>query len=141
MFVTSLLLLVMGFNFVNFGENDKLVKYWVQPKIVDYGKYPYRLSVIESESKLQFFKIGEKEKKYKIVISRNNTKPELHYMTGHNKSYSFSESNKYNANWKDIKIRKYIERCKIVWSNKGIPIVEPSGHELFFPLAVFVKAN
>lgn len=137
--ISTLVFLVFTLYFVNFGENSTVLKYWIQPKTVDFGEYPYRLSIVEVKSKFQFFKLGEKEKQYKIVISKNNTKPELYFMLGHNKSYSFAESNKYSPHWKKFNIKAYVESCNVVWNNEGVLFVEPSGHKLFFPVVAFVS--
>jgi len=138
-FITSLLFSALAIYFVNFGDKSTVLKYWVQPKTVDYGLYPYRLSILEKKSKLQIFKLWAKENQYKIVISKNNTKPELHFMLGHNKSYSLAESNKYSPNWKDIDIEAYVKKCTVVWNNEGVFFIEPSGHKLFFPSVAFVS--
>ncbi len=129
----------MAFYFVNFNENSTVLKYWEQPKTVESGKYKYRLSILEVKPKLSLFKIGEKQNQYKIVISKNQTKPELLFMFGHNKSYSFAESNKYSPHWKELDTLSYIEKCKVTWNNKGVIFIEPSGQELFFPTKVYIN--
>ena len=103
------------------------------------GKYKYRLSILEVESKLQLFKIGKKQNHYTIVISKNNTKPEVLFAFGHYKLYSFAEFNKFNSQWKELDIMNYIKKCRVEWSNKGIIFVEPSGHELFFPKQIYTN--
>jgi len=135
--VSCLIFLTIIFYLVNFGENSTVLKYWEQPQSVDFGKYKYRLSIVEVKSKLQFFKIGKKQNKYKIVISKNRTKPEVLFMFGHYKLYSFAEFNKYSSHWKELDIMLYIKKCTVEWSKKGIVFIEPSGHELFFPVKVY----
>ena len=128
----------MVFYFVNSYESTVL-KYWEQPKSVGSGIYKYRLSILERKPKLNLFKIGEKQNQYKIVISKKQTKPELLFMFGHYKSYSFAESNKFSPHWKELNILRYIEKCKVIWNNEGVTFIEPSGQELFFPEKVYLN--
>ena len=137
--ITSIFFLLAIFYIVNFQENSNVLKYWNQATNINYGKYPYRLSVVEVKPSFGFFRVTNKESKYSIVISKGNTKPELHFMFGHNKPYGFGESNKVNSNWKDIKVEAYLEKCEVVWSNEGVDFIEPSGHKLFFPKVAFIQ--
>lgn len=137
--ITSIFFLLAIFYIVNFQNNSSILKYWNQPTNINYGKYPYRLSVLEVKPSLEFFKITNKQDEYLMVISKGNTKPELHFMFGHNKPYGFGESNKYNSNWKSINVKAYLEKCEVVWNNEGVIFIEPSGHTLFFPKTVFIQ--
>lgn len=136
---TCLITLLLAFYFVNFNENSIVLKYWEQPKAVESGKYKYRLSIFEVKLKLNLFKMGKNENQYKIVISKNQEKPEVLSMFGHSKSYSFAESNKYSPQWKELDILSYVEKCKVKWNNKGVTFIEPSGQELFFPNNIYIN--
>jgi len=113
--------------------SGKVLKYWIEPKELNYydkqkRDYSYRLSVIETTRAIGF--LTTKERHYQIFISKQSVKPELDMMYGHYKEYGF-EGNREEVEQK-------LEKCNVLWVQKGIWFIDDTGHKLFFPKKSFM---
>ncbi len=121
-------------NLYFFSASNKIIKYWVQPKDINYhDDLFYRFSIVEQSNRkrdfLDIINFGT-YKHYEVFISKQSVKPELDYMYGHYKEYGFKVDTD--------EILAYLEHCEVIWKKEGVWFVEPSGHKIFFPKKSFI---
>jgi len=131
LFFISILALGMHLYYTDY--SGKILKYWVEPKELNYYNkqqrdYRYRLSVVETTRKMGFFNINQRH--YEIFISKQSVKPELDVMYGHYKEYGLEGDKE--------ELERVLSQSHVEWKEDGVWFVEPDGHRLFFPKSSFM---
>lgn len=113
--------------------SGKVVKYWVEPKELNYYDKPYRdyryiLSIVETTRAVGLF--STREYHYDIFISKHSVKHELDMMYGHYKEYGFGGNRK--------EVKDSLDKCSVRWEKNGIWFIDDTEHKLFFPKSSFM---
>jgi hypothetical protein len=114
----------LGLTFYALAPSNRVIAQWKQPTTVNYNSFdPYSLSVIELHT--NYFSLPW-EHAHSVFIGRGNEAPGY----GHSTDFTFHSAGE--------RVDNYIRLSRVVWSNAGVTLTEPSGNQLFIPKSAFV---
>jgi hypothetical protein len=103
--------------------SNRVLKQWPQPTDIDYGSFdPYTVSLVEGAIRWRDLSL---RRDHFLFIGRGSDAP----------GYGHYLSHTVHNGYEDI--TDYIDRSSVEWTAEGISYIEPSGHRVFVPKAMF----